>query len=149
VLRVAPLCAVIIVVGCTIVGGPSPAPAPARDITVTGSVPNGRVEIVVKSSYEHGENVSATLRLSPTSGTLRGPLDAQVQASGFRGGAIVRHLGVAPVTANAGGSTEVGVVWDLKNDDGATVPADDYSLVLTVLDDQGRRTAMGATIVVR
>jgi hypothetical protein len=140
---------VVVFAGCTSPAAPSPAPAPARDITVSRVVPNGRLEILLKASYAAGETVNATLRLVPSSGSLRGPVDAYVQASGFAGTAIVRHLAVAPVTANAGATAEVPVNWDLKDDEGATVPADDYSLVLAVLDDQGRRTDMGVTIVVR
>jgi hypothetical protein len=146
--RVAALCFVVLLAGCA---GPAslPTAVPTQDITVTSALPNGRFEIVVKASYTVGDTVKATLRLVPTSGSLRGPVDAYVQASGFRGTAIVRHLAVAPVTANAGATAEVPVNWDLKDDAGATVQADDYSLVLAVLDDQGRRTAMGASILLR
>ena len=126
-----------------------PTPAPARDLIVPTTVPNGRVEVVVRSEYAVGQPVRATVRLLPSSGTLRGPIDAYVQASGFHGTAIVRHLDASPVTASGLTSGTVELVWDMRDDGGKAVIGDDYSLVLVVLDDQGRRTTVGATLVVR
>lgn len=112
------------------------------------TVPNGRVEVVVKSAYAVGETVRATIRLRPTTGTLRGPLDPFIQASGFDRTATVRHLAVDPVNANAG-SAEVVVLWDMRDDAGTVVGSDDYSLVFKVIDDGGRTTTVGATLQVR
>jgi hypothetical protein len=102
----------------------------------------------VKRGYAVGETVRATVRLSPTSGTLRGPLDPFIQASGFSGTATVRHLSVEPVSASAG-PAEVVVTWDLRDDAGTAVGGDDYSLVFAVIDDAGRTTTVGATLQVR
>jgi hypothetical protein len=126
----------------------APRPAPVTDLVVPTTVPNGKVEVVVKSGYTVGETVRATIRLSPRSGTLRGPLDPYIQASGFHGTATVRHLAVDPVSATAG-SAEVALSWDMRDDSGTAVGSDDYSLVFTVIDDSGRRTTVGATLQVR
>jgi hypothetical protein len=121
---------------------------PVRDLVLPTNVPNGKVEVVVKSGYAVGETVRATVRLSPTTGTLRGPVDPFIQASGFHGTATVRHLAVAPITASAG-SAEVAISWDLRDDAGSAVGSDDYSLVFNVIDDSGRTTTVGATLQVR
>jgi hypothetical protein len=127
---------------------PGPRPAPATDLVIPTTVPNGKVEVVVKSAYTVGETVRATIRLKPTTGTLRGPLDPFIQASGMHGTATVRRLTVDPITANAG-SAEVVVLWDMRDDAGTAVGGDDYSLVFSVIDDAGRATKVGATVQVR
>ena len=95
-----------------------------------------------------GDTIQATVRLSPTTGTMRGPLDAFIQASGFHGTATVRHLAVDPISVSAG-AAEVVVLWDMRDDTGAAVGSDDYSLVFNVVDDAGRMTTVGATLQVR
>jgi hypothetical protein len=144
----AALLTVVVMVSCGS-AGPLRTPAvPVRDLVIPTSVPNGKVEVVVKSGYAVGDTVRATVRLSPTSGTLRGPVDPLIQASGFHGTATVRHLPVAPLTASAGGA-EVAVSWDMRDDAGSAVGSDDYSLVFDVIDDAGRTTTVGATLQVR
>jgi len=131
-------------------GTPPPAtPTPVSDLVLPTTVPNGKVEVVVKSRYAVGDTIRATVRLIPTTGTLRGPLDAYVQASGFHGTATVRHLPVEPVSANAGSPASMGLAWDMRDDSGQPVGSDDYSLVFTVIDDSGRGTTVGATLQVR
>ncbi len=128
----------------------APTPTPSSgDLVLPTTVPNGRVEIVMKPSYANGRDVTVTVRLIPTSGTLRGPLDPYVQASGFSGTRIVKHLAPLPSTATATQAADAQLLWDTTDDAGRPVPADDYSLVLAVLDDQGRRTMVGATITLR
>lgn len=123
-------------------------PTPGGDFVIPTSVPNGRVEVVVKRGYTVGETVRAVVRLSPTTGTLRGPLDPFIQASGFHGTATVRHLTVDPISVTIG-SAEVVVLWDMRDDAGMAVGGDDYSLVFNVIDDAGRATRVGATVQVR
>jgi hypothetical protein len=123
-------------------------PTPTNDLVIPTTVPNGRVEVVVKRAYVVGQPVQAEIRLLPTSGTLRGPLDPFIQASGFHGTATVRHLTIAPVTASAGAAT-VDVSWDMRDDAGKALGSDDYSLVFDVIDDAGRATRIGATLQVR
>jgi len=127
---------------------PSTAAAPISDVVIPTTVPNGKVEVVLKAAYTVGQPVRATIRLSPRTGTLRGPLDPFIQASGFHGTATVRHLAVNPVSVTAG-SADVAVVWDMRDDSGTAVGSDDYSLVFSVIDDAGRTTPVGATLQVR
>ncbi len=144
----AALLAVVLIASCA--GTPPLATAtPVSDLVLPTTVPNGKVEVVVKSRYAVGDTIRATVRLIPTTGTLRGPLDAYVQASGFHGTATVRHLAVAPVGANAGSPEAVELRWDMRDDSGQPVGSDDYSLVFTVIDDSGRGTTVGATLQVR
>ena len=121
---------------------------PISDLVIPTTVPNGKVEVVVKSGYTVGDTIQATIRLRPTTGTLRGPLDPLIQASGFHGTATVRHLAVTPISVNAG-SGDVVVLWDMRDDTGTAVGSDDYSLVFNVVDDAGRTTTVGATLQVR
>ena len=121
---------------------------PISDLVIPTTVPNGKVEVVVKSGYTVGETIQATVRLRPATGTLRGPLDPYIQASGFHGTATVRHLAVSPISVNAG-SGDVVVLWDMRDDTGTAVGSDDYSLVFNVVDDAGRTTTVGATLQVR
>jgi hypothetical protein len=144
------LAAVLALLACVSCGSaPPPRTAlPISDLVIPTTVPNGKVEVVVKSGYGVGETIRATIRLRPATGTLRGPLDPLIQASGFHGTATVRHLSVDPISVNAG-SGEVIVQWDMRDDTGAAVGSDDYSLVFNVVDDSGRTTTVGATLQVR
>ena len=121
---------------------------PISELVIPTTVPNGKVEVVLKAAYTVGQPVRATIRLSPRTGTLRGPLDPLIQASGFHGTATVRRLAVDPVSVTAG-SADVAVVWDMRDDSGTAVGGDDYSLVFSVIDDAGRTTPVGATLQVR
>jgi hypothetical protein len=146
--RVLILAAALLLAACSGKVVPTPTPS-SGDLVLPTTVPNGRVEIVMKPSYPNGRDVTVTVRLIPTSGTLRGPLDPYVQASGFSGTRIVKHLAPLPSTATAAQAADAQLLWDTTDDAGRAVPADDYSLVLAVLDDQGRRTMIGATITLR
>ena len=129
-------------------GPPLHTGAPVRDLVIPTTVPNGKVEVVVKGTYAVGEMVRATVRLLPATGSLRGPLDPFIQASGFHGTATVRHLSIDPISVSAG-SAEAVVQWDMRDDSGKAVGSDDYSLVFSVIDDSGRTTSVGATLQVR
>ena len=138
--------AVLVVASC---GGASPlrTPVPVNDLVLPTTVPNGKVEVVVKSTYTVGDTIRATVRLIPATGSLRGPVDPYIQASGFHGTATVRHLAVDPITVAAAGETVV--QWDMRDDSGKVVGSDDYSLVFNVIDNSGRTTTVGATLQVR
>ena len=127
---------------------PARTASPVTDLVIPTTVPNGKVDVIVKSTYKAGEAIRATIRLSPTSGTLRGPLDPFIQASGFHGTATVRHLTIEPVNVTSG-SADVAVQWDMRDDGGTPVGSDDYSLVFNVIDDAGRTTTVGTTLQVR
>jgi hypothetical protein len=141
--------AALIVVSCSSAPPATATPTLVSDLVIPTTVPNGTVDVVVKRGYTVGETVRATVRLRPTSGTLRGPLDPFIQASGFSGTATVRRLTVDPVTANAGNSEMVVVAWDLHDDAGTAVGGDDYSLVFNVIDNTGRTATVGVTLQVR
>jgi hypothetical protein len=138
----------LIVLGSCSSAQPLPTQPPTGDLVIPTTVPNGKVEVVVKRLYAIGETVRATIRLRPATGTLRGPLDPFIQASGFHGTATVKHLVVDPIIANAA-SAEVVVLWDMRDDSGVAVGGDDYSLVFNVIDDAGRMTPVGTTLQVR
>jgi hypothetical protein len=121
---------------------------PTGDLVLPTTVPNGKVEVVVKRAYTTGETVRATVRLIPAAGTLRGPLDPIIQASGFNATVTVRHLVVDPVTVSAR-SGDVIVLWDMRDDAGQPVGGDDYSFVFNVTDNAGRTTTVGTTLQVR
>lgn len=125
----------------------SQSPIPG-DLVIPTTVPNGRVEVVVKRGYTVGETVRAMVRLIPETGTLRGPVDPKIQASGFNATVTVKHLAVDPVTVSSRAS-DVVVVWDMRDDAGQPVGGDDYSLVFTVIDNAGRMSTVGTTLQVR
>jgi hypothetical protein len=141
------LLAIAVAAGCES-PAPSRTPAAVVDLVIPTAVANGKVEVIVKSAYAVGDTVRATIRLVPSTGTLRGPLEPFIQASGFHGTATVRHLSIAPISVTAG-SGDVAVAWDMRDDTGQAVGSDDYSLVFTVVDDAGRTTTVGATLQVR
>ena len=137
----------LLVASCTATAPVRTLP-PVGDLVIPTTVPNGKVDVVVKPIYTVGETIRATIRLSPTTGSLRGPLDPFIQASGFHGTATVRHLAVDPISVGTG-SAEVVVLWDMRDDAGTAVGGDDYSLVFNVIDNSGRTTTVGATLQVR
>lgn len=145
--RVAAILGLLVLASCSS-APPARTSPPVNDLVIPYTVPNGKVDVVLKPTYTVGETIRATIRLSPTTGTLRGPLDPFIQASGFHGTATVKHLSVDPISVRAG-SAEVVVLWDMRDDAGAAVGSDDYSLVFNVIDDAGRTTTVGATLSVR
>jgi hypothetical protein len=145
--RLATILALLVIASCNATA-PVRTFAPASELVIPTAVPNGKVDVVVKPTYTVGETIRATIRLSPSSGSLRGPLDPFIQASGFHGTATVRHLAVDPINVGAG-SADVVVLWDMRDDTGTAVGSDDYSLVFNVIDNSGRTTTVGATLQVR
>jgi hypothetical protein len=145
--RLAALLALLVAMSC---GSAPPAKTsnPVNDLVIPTTVPNGKVDVIVKPTYTVGATIRAIIRLSPATGSLRGPLDPFIQASGFHGTATVRHLDIVPISVTAG-SGEVAVLWDMHDDGGTAVGSDDYSLVFNVIDDAGRTTTIGATLQVR
>jgi hypothetical protein len=128
---------------------PAPSPVPVPDVVLTTKVSNGSVVVILKPNYAVGETVRASVRLVPTRGSLRGPVDPFIQASGFHGTATVRHLSAAVVIASAPAAQTVEISWDMRDDSGNAVGGDDYSLVFSVIDDTGTATSVGATVQVR
>ena len=146
--RLAALLGLLLFVSCASAPPPARTASPVSDLVIPTTVPNGKVEVIVKPTYTVGQTIRATIRLAPTTGTLRGPLDPFIQASGFHGTATVRRLAVDPISVTAG-AAEVVVSWDMRDDAGNAVGSDDYSLVFNVIDDAGRTTTVGTTLQVR
>jgi len=146
--RVLAVLLVVLVLGSCGGAPPLRTAAPVGELVLPTTVPNGKVEVIVKSTYTVGESIRATVRLIPAIGSLRGPLDPYIQASGFHGTATVKHLSVDPISVSAGAGEAV-VLWDMHDDSGRVVGSDDYSLVFNVIDDSGRTTSVGATLQVR
>lgn len=140
--------AVLVIASCASAPPATTPQATAGDLVIPTTVPNGKVEVVVKRGYTAGETVRAMVRLIPATGTLRGPLDPIIQASGFNATVTVKHLAVDPVTVSSR-SSDVIVVWDMRDDAGQPVGGDDYSLVFTVIDNTGRASTVGTTLQVR
>ena len=140
--------AALVIASCSAPQTSTTPPAPTGDLVIPTTVPNGKVEVIVKRGYTLGETVRAMVRLIPATGTLRGPLDPIIQASGFNATVTVRHLVVDPVTVSAR-SSDVVVLWDMRDDSGQPVGGDDYSLVFNVTDNAGRTTTVGTTLQVR
>jgi hypothetical protein len=128
---------------------PAPTPSLSADVVVPTTLPNGRAEVVTRRAYVVGETIRFQIRLVPSTGTLRGPLEPFIQASGFHGTATVKHLALTPLTATPAAPGVIDVAWDMHDDVGVAVGADDYSIVFNVVDDRERTSTVGATIQVR
>lgn len=148
------LAAVVLATACT----PRPisvdrTSAPAI-IVVPTELPNGRVEFRLRPSYVLGTPSAIDFAVVVTRGTISGPIEARVMASGINeGGApaevLVRRLAVSPATTNAGQRTTATVTWDGNDEKGVRVPADAYVLVLEFDSIDGgttRRVNAAATL---
>lgn len=123
-------------------------------IVVPTELPNGRVEIALRRSYALGTGARVDVTVIATRGTISGPVEARIMASGINeGGApaevLVRRLGVTAVTVAAGRSVTATVTWDGKDELGVRVPADAYVLLLEFESNDGgtaRRARAAATL---
>jgi len=101
------------------------------------------VELAIRHAYSLGSTVIVPIAIVATRGTITGPIEGRVLASGINeGGApaevLVRTLAAAGVTSRAGQLQTTAVSWDGRNERGELVPADAYSLVLDFrLEDAG------------
>lgn len=108
-------------------------------------LPNGRVEIALRPRYVLGAGTRVDVTIVVTRGTITGPLDARIMASGINeGGApaevLVRHLDTAPVTITAGRRATATVTWNGEDEFGTRVPADAYVLLLEFESKDGDAT---------
>ena len=129
---------------------PSSAPpqSAASGFVVPTNLRNGRVEIVLRRTYPLGANATIPVTIIAARGTIAGPISARILASGINEGgapseALVRNLATTTVTATPERSQTTEVSWDGRDEKGALVPADAYSLVLQFSVDDGatRETA--------
>jgi len=146
--------AVALALGCT--ATPPPARPPTTFVIAT-ELPNGRVEITIAPTYALGSTVTIPVAIVATRGSITGPLEARVMASGINeGGApaevLVRELTVSAITVTAGSRRSMTLSWDGRDAKGALVPADAYSLAVAVRSDDGgtsRTLTAGATLELR
>lgn len=108
-------------------------------------LPNGRVEIALRPRYVIEADTRVDVTIVAARGTIAGPLEARVMASGINeGGApaevLVRRLGVTSVTVAAGRRATATVSWDGRDELGVRVPADAYVLLLEFESSDGGTT---------
>jgi hypothetical protein len=148
VLRSASLVAVaLLVLACA----PRPAvlqrTATPTVIVLPTELPNGRVEISLQPSYVLGAATRVDVTIIAQRGTITGPNDVRVMASGINEGSapaevLVRRLAAASTIVTAGRRSTTSVTWDGEDEFGARVPADAYVLLLEFesIDGESTRT---------
>jgi len=114
-------------------------------IVVPTELPNGRIEIALQPTYPLSGLTRIDVAIAATRGTIVGPTEARVTASGIneRGApaeVLVRRLGVSTVTATAGRRATTSVTWDGRDAYGVRVPADAYVLLLEFESQDGAST---------
>jgi hypothetical protein len=142
--------------GCARPPAPAPGASPTA-FTIPTEVDNGRIEITIAPSYPRGATLTIPVAISATRGTITGPLTARLLASGINEGgapaeALVRDLATTPISAGATTRHSITLSWDTRDQNGAIVPADAYSLVLTFRSEIGteaRTVTAGATLELR
>lgn len=114
-------------------------------IVVPTELPNGQIEIALQPAYALGGLTRVDVAIAATRGTITGPTEARVVASGINeGGApaevLVRRLGAGAVTVTAGRRATTSVIWDGRDAYGVRVPADAYVLLLEFESNDGGNT---------
>ena len=111
-------------------------------VVVPTVLPNGRVEIAVRPHYVLGAGTRIDVAFVATRGSITGPTEARVMASGINeGGApaevLVRRLAVSVATATADRRATTSVTWNGEDEFGVRVPADAYVLLLEFESNDG------------
>jgi hypothetical protein len=114
-------------------------------IVIPTELPNGRVEIAIRPSYVLGAGTQVSVTIVATRGTITGPTDARVMASGINEGGspaevLVRRLDAKAETVTAGRRGSATLSWNGDDEFGVRVPADAYVLVLEFVADDGTST---------
>jgi len=114
-------------------------------IVVPTELPNGRVEIALRPSYVLGAGTQVSVTIVATRGTITGPTEARVMASGINEGGspsevLVRRLDAKAQTVKAGGRATATLTWNGEDEFGVRVPADAYVLLVEVESDDGTGT---------
>lgn len=143
-LSAAALALTAVLAACTAATPTTPRPAATRiatTFTVPTELPNGRVELTVNASYPVGTALTVPVALVATRGAVIGPLSARIMASGINEGGrpaevLVRELAVSPLTVRGGRQT-ASLAWDTRDAHGVIVPADAYTVVITVQVEDG------------
>ena len=118
---------------------PQPVTIPRRAtpaiFVVPTVLPNGRVEIALRPSYSLSQPTRIDVTIVATRGTITGPTNARVVASGINEGSapsevLVRRLEATAATATADRRATAFVTWNGEDQFGVRVPADAYVLLL-------------------
>jgi hypothetical protein len=129
--------------------GPRPVPvertATPSVIVVPTELPNGRVEIAIRPTYVLGEPTRIDVTIVATEGTVTGPLEARVTASGINepgspAEELVRRLDTKAATVTGGERATTSLTWDGDDEFGVRVPADAYVLLLEFESNDGETT---------
>jgi hypothetical protein len=134
--------AALVLAACTPQLGTAPGTATSQVIVVPTVLPNGRAEIALRPSYSLGQPARMEIAVVATRGTITGPTEARVVASGVsEGGApsevLVRRLDVTAVVATADRRGSTSVTWNGEDQFGVRVPADAYVLLLEFVSKDG------------
>jgi hypothetical protein len=145
--RLASATAVALIVAACAPQGPAVAPRTATPsvIVVPTELPNGRVEIAIQPTYVLGEPTRIDVSVVATQGTVTGPTEARVSASGVNetgapAEVLVRRLDTSAVTVTAGGRATTSLMWDGDDEFGVRVTADAYVLLLEFESNDGEST---------
>jgi hypothetical protein len=151
------LALLLLVVSC----GPQPptargtvAPGSPASFVIPTVLPNGRVEVAIRTGYVIGTSAAIPVIVIASRGVVTGPVTARIVASGIgeRGRpseTLVATLAVAPVSAKAGQAMPTSVSWNGRDDKNELVPADAYSLLMDFRLEDGSVTTTataGATL---
>lgn len=114
-------------------------------IVVPTELPNGRIEIAIQPTYVLGAPTRIDVSIVATQGTVTGPMEARVTASGVNDvGApaevLVRRLDATTATATAGRRSTTSLTWDGGDEFGVRVAADAYVLLLEFESNDGEST---------
>jgi hypothetical protein len=134
--------AALVLVACTPQLGTAPGTATPQVIVVPTVLANGRVEIALLPSYSLGRPTRVEIAIVATRGTITGPTEARVVASGISEGgapseALVRRLDATAMTATAERRATTSVTWNGEDQFGVRVPADAYVLLLEFVSKEG------------
>ena len=108
-------------------------------------LPNGRVEIALRPSYVLGAGTEVSVTIVATRGTITGPTEARVMASGINESGLpaevlVRRLDAKASMVKAGGRATATLTWNGEDQFGVRVPADAYVLLVEFEADDGTST---------
>lgn len=116
-------------------------------IVVPTVLPNGRIEVAIQPRYVLGQPTRIEVAIIATRGTITGPTQARVMASGINeGGApaevLVRRLDATAATATPDRRATAFVMWTGDDQFGVRVPADAYVLLLEFESIDGASTRL-------
>jgi hypothetical protein len=137
---VSSLALALVFTACAPQSGPIQRTATPAIIIVPTVLPNGRVDIAVRPNYSLGQPTRIDVTLVATRGTITGPTEARVLASGISAEVLVRRLDATAATATADRRATTFVTWNGQDQFGVRVPADAYVLVLEFESKDGANT---------